>query len=442
MAYRTKRPSFHFAPPKGWINDPNGMVYVDGVYHLFYQYYPEDIIWGPMHWGHAVSTDLVKWEHKPIALKPDALGYAFSGSAVYDRDNVSGLGTTDAPPLILMYTSHNPDTAEQQQCITYSLDMEEFITYENNPVIANHVGDPNYQKEFRDPKIFVNDKIGGYSMALAVDTVVEFYHSQNLLDWRKTGEFHPGDHGFSGMCECPDCFPLETEDGVKWVLLLSMLQKEEDIGKSMENGQYYNPRVMQYFVGEFDGDTFLETQEMHHPLVLDYGFDNYAMVSFGQCERHFLMGWGEHWDYADKVPADDFRGKMTIAREPKLLKTKDGYRLAQLPVGADLHSVECQLKPNEKIRFSNQKGQYIDIVVDEHTLTVDRSHCVDLSISPCFQKKEYCVTKAKRYTKGACNLCVLRDGDFFEVFAENGLLVFSIMTYPDEPLMNQQVMGE
>ena len=132
-----KRPQYHFTPKKGWINDPNGMVYIDGEYHLFYQHYPDDIVWGPMHWGHAVSNDLLQWEHKDIALYPDELGYIFSGSCIYDKENVSGLGTKDNPPLIAFFTHHDPENGRQQQSIAYSLDKEHFIKYEGNPIITN-----------------------------------------------------------------------------------------------------------------------------------------------------------------------------------------------------------------------------------------------------------------------------------------------------------------
>ena len=131
------RPNFHFTPPKGWMNDPNGMVYMDGEYHLFYQHYPDDIVWGPMHWGHAISRDLLHWEHKKIALCPDELGYIFSGSCIYDKENCSGLGTKETPPLLAFFTHHDPKSGRQQQSIAYSLDKEHFIKYEGNPVIAN-----------------------------------------------------------------------------------------------------------------------------------------------------------------------------------------------------------------------------------------------------------------------------------------------------------------
>ncbi|MGB5363459.1 MAG: glycoside hydrolase family 32 protein, partial [Aureibaculum sp.] len=151
------RPQFHFTPEEKWMNDPNGLVYHQGVYHLFYQYYPDDIVWGPMHWGHAISEDMISWEHKPIALYPDELGYIFSGSAVVDINNTSGLGTLENPPLVAIFTYHLIEGEKagkmdfQTQGIAYSLDNGDTWTkYEGNPVIPNNTG----IKDFRDPKVY------------------------------------------------------------------------------------------------------------------------------------------------------------------------------------------------------------------------------------------------------------------------------------------------
>lgn len=176
------KPVVHFTPPANWMNDPNGMVYVNGRYHLFYQYYPAAPNWGPMHWGHAVSEDLLHWEHLPVALYPDELGCIFSGSCVLDRANVSGLGSIENPPLIAVYTNHRISDHLEQQSIAYSLDYEHFEKYYGNPVIPNK-GKP----DFRDPKVFFNPVKNCCSLVLAAGSRVEFYSSENLKDWKKQG---------------------------------------------------------------------------------------------------------------------------------------------------------------------------------------------------------------------------------------------------------------
>lgn len=462
-------PQFHFRPQKGWMNDPNGTVYVNGEYHLFYQHYPEDIVWGPMHWGHAVSRDLLSWEHKPIALYPDELGYIFSGSCVYDADNISGLGTKENPPIIAMYTNHNPKTGEQQQSIAYSTDFVHFTKYEGNPVIANRITSDDYNVDFRDPKIFRNPIKGGFSMVLAAGFKLEFYHSKDLLRWEHTGEFDPSACGFGGICECPDCFPLETEEGTKWILVLSSIPKAGELDKMQEeivdedtiqatatgadSTQTYvckelPTHVMQYFVGEFDGESFYDTECAKQPLFLDYGPDNYAMVSFFDSEKAqdndwkskkvesrecfskapLMIGWGENWDYAAQTPATDYRGKMTLARSPKLIKTNKGFRLAFEPVPAP-NTKKYVLHVGEKLVFRNPDKEKLTIEVTDKEVIVDRSKSGNMDFSTYLQKPEYNVWRAKRFTKGDCPVLVVEDEGYFEIFAEGGLLPFSVMTY-------------
>lgn len=204
MKKRDYRPKIHFSPEKGWMNDPNGMVYVDGEYHFFYQKYPYDTSWGPMHWGHATSRDLIHWEHQPIALYPDELGFIFSGSAVYDTQNSSEYGTNENPPIIAIYTSHHKDGLEQQS-IAYSNDKgRHFEKSYLNPVIKN----PGIS-DFRDPKAFWNPVRRCWSLVLAAQDRVFFYASQNMKNWEKTGEFGPEGNHAKGVWECPDLFPIE-----------------------------------------------------------------------------------------------------------------------------------------------------------------------------------------------------------------------------------------
>ena len=417
---------YHFTPPKGWTNDPNGLVYINGVYHLFYQHYPHDIVWGPMHWGHAVSTDLLHWEHKSVAIYPTEEEYIFSGSCVYDKENVSGLGSKEQQPLLAFYTAHNPVTGEEQQSIAYSTDFETFTKYEGNPVIENEkymAGDeakknPAFKKDFRDPKVFPNLVLGGFSMVLAAGHQLEFYHSMNLLSWEKTGEFAPKE-GVIDICECPDCFPLETEEGTKWILMLSLTS-----------------HIMPYYVGTFDGNTFVEEKDefeenVNTPL-LDYASDNYAMVTFAGSPTPLMLGWGESWDYVSQTPAKNYRGKMTMARKAQLLKTEKGWRLRFAP--ATLSGIAKKdvwqgvLQPGEHKEFLLSEGKKLVLSVTKEEILVDRSNGGDLSFSEYLQTKAACFL-AKRIKTGNCNITVIQDNGYFEIFADDGLVVFSVMTY-------------
>ena len=268
------RPQFHFSPEEKWMNDPNGMVYHKGVYHLFYQYYPEDIVWGPMHWGHATSKDVVHWKHKPIALFPDEHGLIFSGSAIVDFDNTSGFGTKENPPLVAIFTYHLMAGEKagrkdfQTQGIAYSLDNGDTWTkYEENPVIEN-----DGIKDFRDPKVFWNAANQTWVMALVAGDHLQLWNSDNLKEWNKLSEFGKDKGAHGGVWECPDLFPLKVEGGEeeKWILLISMNPGAPNGGSGT-----------QYFIGDFDGEKF--TTDQSEVKWLDWGTDNYAGVTYNNC---------------------------------------------------------------------------------------------------------------------------------------------------------------
>ena len=240
------RPQYHFSPEEKWMNDPNGLVYHNGIYHLFYQFYPDDIVWGPMHWGHAISEDMVHWEHKPIALYPDEHGLIFSGSAVVDHNNTSGFAKNGEVPLVAIFTYHLMEGEKagrndfQTQGIAYSLDNGDTWTkYENNPVIGN----PGI-RDFRDPKVFWHEESEQWIMALVAGDHAKFYSSPDLKQWKFLSDFgkYQGAHG--GVWECPDLFKLKAEgtEEEKWVLIIS-------INPGAPNGG----SGTQYFIGEFDG---------------------------------------------------------------------------------------------------------------------------------------------------------------------------------------------
>ena len=273
------RPTFHFTPPEKWMNDPNGMVYYEDEYHLFYQFYPDSTVWGPMHWGHAISSDMVTWEHLSIALYPDELGYIFSGSAVIDWKNTSGFGKDGEPPMIAIFTHHEPEGAKkgtktfQYQSIAYSNDKGRTWTkYAGNPVIPN----PGI-KDFRDPKVIWDDDSDQWVMVFAAWDHVKFYGSPNLKDWTHLSDFGKEWGTHAGVWECPDLFPLivKGKGEKKWVLL-----------QSLNPGGPNGGSGTQYFIGDFDGKNFIidgefaENFKQDTTVWLDYGRDNYAGVTW------------------------------------------------------------------------------------------------------------------------------------------------------------------
>ena len=261
-----------------------------------------------MHWGHATSRDLIHWEHQPIALYPDELGFIFSGSAVYDTQNSSEYGTNENPPIIAIYTSHHKDGLEQQS-IAYSNDKYwHFEKSYLNPVIKN----PGIS-DFRDPKAFWNPVRRCWSLVLAAQDRVFFYASQDMKNWEKTGEFGPEGNHVKGVWECPDLFPIEYKGKNVWVLVVSMTKASED-----------DHCKMQYFLGDFDGEKFLCTYPSDEPRWLDEGFDNYAAVTFQNAKDVLLMGWGMNWQYAAQTPTEEYCGNRQPWRESCPLTEVDG----------------------------------------------------------------------------------------------------------------------
>jgi fructan beta-fructosidase len=313
------RPLLHFTPKANWMNDPNGMVYYKGTYHLFYQYYPDGNVWGPMHWGHATSTNLMNWKHQPVALYPDSLGMIFSGSAVVDKNNTSGFGKNGQVPLVAIFTQHDEAAMKkgsksfQNQSIAYSLDEGKTWTkYKNNPVLRS----PGLV-DFRDPKVAWNTAANKWIMTLAVADRIHFYSSPDLKNWTKESEFgeKAGAHG--GVWECPDLFPMKHEGKEIWVLLVSLNPGGPNKGSAT-----------QYFLGDFDGKVF--HQYSTETKWIDYGPDNYAGVTWSNTgDKCYFMGWMSNWSYAQQVPTYTWRSAMTLPRELRMERTATGYILTQ-----------------------------------------------------------------------------------------------------------------
>lgn len=315
---------YHFTPPQNWTNDPNGLVYYKGEYHLFYQYNPFGTKWGHMSWGHAVSPDLVHWQDLPVALKEENGIMIFSGSAVVDQHNSSGLchaSRGDNSCLIAVYTGHTP--ARQTQNIAYSNDRGRTWTkYRGNPVLDLGL------KDFRDPKVLWYERQKKWVMAtaLADQQKIRFFESTDLLHWKALSDFGPAG-ATGGAWECPDLFelPVQSTSLKKWVLVVNI-----------NPGGIAGGSGTQYFIGSFDGKTFRSDNPPDRQLWMDYGKDYYAAVSFfghdpGR-DRRVMIGWFSNWQYANDTPETDWRGAMALPREITLSQTSQGIRVVQQPV--------------------------------------------------------------------------------------------------------------
>ncbi len=313
------RPSAHFAPRENWMNDPNGMLFHDGEYHLFFQYNATGLTPGSPGWGHATSADFVHWTELPVAIPSTETEWVLSGSAVIDERNASGFGVPGRPAMVAVYTSYDPPTKAQRQAVAYSLDGGgTFERYAGNPVLD--IG----STEFRDPKILRDGDEFVMVLVMAEDRTVRLYRSANLVDWRLTAEV--GGFGFTdGVWECPDIVrvPIEGTDETAWVLLLSV-QAGGPVGGS----------GMQYAVVDYDGETFEPVDEARW---LDHGSDFYAAVAYTGAPdpEPVIQGWMNNWAYAADIPAGAFRGSMTLPRRLTLRARAGGPRLVQQAITAE-----------------------------------------------------------------------------------------------------------
>lgn len=450
------RPQFHFSPTEKWMNDPNGLVFHEGIYHLFYQYYPDDIVWGPMHWGHATSKDMIYWEHRPIALYPDEHGLIFSGSAVVDKDNTSGFGKNGKTPLVAIFTYHSTEGEKagrndfQTQGIAYSLDNgATWEKYADNPVIGNEG-----IKDFRDPKVFWHEDTQSWIMALVAGDHAKFYRSKNLKDWELSGDFGKSQGAHGGVWECPDLFPLQAEgsDEQKWVLIIS-------INPGAPNGG----SGTQYFIGDFDGERFVS--EQNEPKWLDHGTDNYAGVTYNNTpngERIFI-GWMSNWDYAMHTPTDGWRSAMTVPRKLSLRKTGSEYVLANFPLeqmdtlaqskltkeievaaaSSDTLKVEglnqsqMVLKTASKdfkLVFKNDLDEVLELKMDREndTFVLDRRKSGKVGFHKEFGNKEHFMPLGL-LGEDPYEMKILLDWSSIEIFLDHGLLVMTEQVFPTAP---------
>lgn len=452
--YKEKyRPQFHFSPERNWMNDPNGLVYFDGEYHLFYQYNPYGNRWGHMTWAHSVSTDLVHWKKLPIAIPEENKVMIFSGSAVVDEQNTSGFAKTKGQiPLVAIYTGHyiadstNPDDYLQAQYIAYSLDKgRTWKKYDKNPVLDLQ------KKDFRDPKVFwyAPEKKWVMLVVLPQEHKVQFYSSANLKQWTYMSEFGPaGD--INDIWECPDLLQVPIkgeEEKSKWVLM---------------NSQQV---TMQYFVGEFDGTKFTSENPAEKIYRQDYGPDYYAGVTYNHLpKKHnpILLGWVNNWKYAQDIPTHPWKSAMAIPRELSLKYENNEWILLQDPVrntnqlkrnsttwdditvtGTKLFDksgqqleISFELNVNKKtragVKLAVSKDNAFEIGYDaaRSVLYMNRSGCSN-QFNENFKKFSY-YEKEIIPVNGKISLRIFFDNSIAEVFANEGSVVMTAQLFPED----------
>lgn len=463
LAYDERyRPQFHFTTAKNWTNDPNGLVYFEGEYHLFYQYNPFGDQWGHMSWGHAVSDDMVHWKELDVAIPEEGGVMAFSGSAVVDWDNTSGWGKDGKPPLVAVYTGHRPADGHQFQRVAYSNDRGRTWTRFGTVI---DIG----ARDFRDPKVFWYAPKNQWSMVVSLPPQhrIRIYHSTNLRDWTLDSEFGPAGC-VEGAWECPDLFPLKVEGGgTKWVMTMSV-----------SGGAPAGGSGVQYIVGEFDGERFVA--DVQKTGWVDHGPDCYAAVTWSDLPaddgRRVMLGWMTNLRYAGAMPTKPWRGGMTLPRELSLVKGAEGYELVQRPVrelerlrgehwavrpgktsdvNEQLHAmsraggpgeIDVEFDPADAERFGidvcvGGDGRRTRIGYDmEHgEVFADRTQSGDVG----FNKDFPTVSRAKVPVRdGRVRLKVWVDASSVEVFADGGRVAITQLVYPPDGARDASVWSE
>ena len=420
---RNYRPRFHYTPEKGWINDPNGLLFDGKTYHLFAQHYPSVENIGPMHWSHAVSDDLIHWRHLPIALYPDHLGACWSGS-----------GCVIGGKIALMYTS----TGEtQQQSVAFSEDGVHFTPWPGNPVIPNP-GVPDY----RDPKLFWNDVLGKYGVAVAAGDHVEFFASEDLIHWQETGRFSDQAR-VSGIHECPDVFPLTAPDGSRVFVMIASMILPDGSGNHT-----------QYVLGDFDGHTYRITHPFDQPDWIDAGYDDYAPVTFWGLEEKIMIGWARDWAYAHRLPTGDFLGAMTCPRKLSLKETLRGLRMAQEPLmdaitGAykrtaalpgECFRIRLQAEGDFRLTLKNVRGEKLTLGRENEAYFIDRRQAGEWGKATEIPEK-FGVARRERYVSGKTEMDVLFDVSLLEAFADGGTYAATMAAFPTAPYTRVEAEG-
>ena len=431
------RPIYHHTPAYGWMNDPNGMFYKDGVWHLYFQHNPFGSQWENMTWGHSTSTDLVHWTFEGDPVQPDVWGAIFSGSAVVDKENTAGFGK-DA--VVALYTS----AAESQiQSMAYSTDNgKTFTKYEGNPVITSNVPD------FRDPHMFWNEDIKKWNMILAAGQHMEIYTSDNLKEWKLESSFGAeyGNHG--GVWECPDLMKMKVKgtDKEKWMLICNI-----------NPGGPFGGSATQYFIGDFDGYKFVCDTKPEVTKWMDYGKDHYATVTFDNAPdgRHVAIAWMSNWQYANLVPTKQYRSCNSIPRDLGLFEYDGDIYCSVLP-SPEMTAARktkkpgkaiteaCELIVNPKrdvtiITLSNDKGEEVVMKYDAKakTFSMDRTNSGKMDFSTDFPA----VTEAPTFGK-ISQLRIFIDKSSIEVFDAEGKMAMTNLVFPNKPYNKVTIKGK
>ena len=427
------RPTYHHTPRYGWMNDPNGMFYKDGEWHLYYQYNPYGSLWENMTWGHSVSKDLIHWEALPNAIEPDAIGTIFSGSCVVDKDNTAGFGKNT---IIAYYTS----AAEAQtQSMAYSTDGgRTFKKYEKNPVITSNLPD------FRDPNFFWYEPTQKWIMLLAAGQEMQIYSSPNLKDWTMESSFGREYGNHDGVWECPDMMPLNVRGTgqQKWMLVCNI-----------NPGGPFGGNATQYFIGQFDGHKFTCESKPEVTKWMDYGKDHYATVSFSNAPdgRTVVLAWMSNWQYANQVPTKQFRSANSIPRDLDLFvdgnetycgvtpsKEMLAVRGKKIKELSDACELIVDVKGTMELTLSNAKGELVVMNYDaqKQTFSMDRTKSGDVSFSEAFPIKTIAPTHGSLK-----QLRIFIDRSSIEVFDADGKMAMTNLVFPSEPYNTIKVKG-
>ncbi len=427
------RPLYHHTPQYGWMNDPNGMFYKDGEWHLCYQWNPYGSQWENMTWGHSVSKDLIHWEPLPTAIEPDAVGTIFSGSCVVDKNNTAGYGKN---AIIAFYTS----AAEAQtQSMAYSTDGgRTFKKYEKNPVLTSSAAD------FRDPHLFWHEETHKWIMPLAVGQEMQFYSSVNLKDWTYESSFGKEYGNHDGVWECPDLMPLPVRGTgqTKWMLLCNI-----------NPGGPFGGSATQYFIGQFDGHKFTCESKPEVTKWMDYGKDHYATVTFDNAPegRRVAIVWMSNWQYAGTVPTKQFRSANALPRDLGLFtdgsetycsvlpsKEVDALRGAKVKKPTEACELVVDVKGSMELTLSNAKGEQVAMRYDpqKQTFAMDRTKSGNVSFSEAFPAETVAPTHGQLK-----QLRIFIDRSSIEVFDADGKLSMTNLVFPTEPYNNIKVKG-
>ncbi len=428
------RPSYHHTPLWGWMNDPNGMFYKDGEWHLYYQYNPYGSQWENMTWGHSVSTDLVHWKHLPNAIVPDDLGTIFSGSCVVDSVNTAGFGRG---AVIAFYTSNGEN---QVQSMAYSTDNgRTFTKYSGNPIITSDVPD------FRDPHVFWNHEAKMWNMILAAGQEMRIYSSGNLKDWTFESSFGQGYGSHAGVWECPDLMelPVSGTNQRKWLLICNI-----------NPGGPAGGSATQYFVGQFDGHKFTCESKPETKKWLDYGKDHYATVTFNDAPegRHVALAWMSNWQYGNQVPTMQYRSANSVPRDLGLYEYQGetyasvspskellGLRGKKISHPTSVCEITAKVKGNCVLTLKNGKGEYVQLAYDakNRTFSMDRRKSGDTSFSEAFPTKTTAPVNGR-----ISQLRIFIDHSSIEAFDADGKMAMTNLVFPTVPYDKLVVKGK